>query len=46
MNFKLAALNATVQLERARLDSGEDSATTGDLLEDMQAIYTWLVKED
>ncbi|UOW93132.1 hypothetical protein SEA_NOSHOW_65 [Mycobacterium phage NoShow] len=45
-NLKLEALHATVELERARLASGEDSSDNEELIKDMEAIHKWLKGDD
>ena len=45
-NLKLEAMHATVALEKARMESGEESRSNEDLVKDMQAIHEWLKKED
>lgn len=42
-NLKLEALHATVALEKARLESGDNASTNEQLVKDMTSIHAWLV---
>ena len=44
-NMKLEALHATITLEKARLDSGEESTSAEELTREMEVIHKWLTEE-